>query len=314
MTRVLILGGGPDAERDISIASATAVHRACLDAGLDAQLLIIDEPTIDEIKLWDAQVIFPVLHGPFGEGGVLQARLEQAGCPFVGSRSTPSRLAMDKMGTKDLARHHAIPTPDAAIFDPTSSTCPLELPVVIKPIADGSSVGLHLCTDQPSWEKGIEQARADIDAHQDRSSMIEQMIIGRELTVSVISNEQGELVALPIIEIAPAAGVYDFEAKYARSDTVYTPNPDLADDITTGMKAHALSICSALGVRHLGRVDFLLDEHEQWFMLEVNTMPGFTATSLMPMAALANGMDMPTLCAHLVRCAMISHQHAQTTH
>jgi len=316
MTRVLILGGGPDAERTISITSAAAVHRACLEAdpvhGIDATLMIVDEPTVEDIKDWRAEVIFPVLHGQFGEGGVLQARLEHCGRPFVGSRSQASQRAMDKMGTKLLATEHSIPTPLAAIFEPVQSESPLGLPVVIKPIAEGSSVGLHICMDQSQWEQAHAKVCADIEKHPRRGYMIEQMILGRELTVSVLSNAQGALEALPIIEIAPAQGVYDYQAKYDRTDTVYTSNPEIADDEDAGMKAHALKICAAIGVRHLARVDFILDDAGRWFMLELNTMPGFTPSSLLPMAASAHGLDMPALCAHLVRRAIDTHPKTRT--
>lgn len=313
MTRVLILGGGPDAERDISIASATAIHQACLDAGLNAQLKIIDRPSLDEVRSWQADVIFPALHGRFGEGGGLQALLEQAGHAFIGSKSQASRLAMDKMGTKLIASCCSISTPAASIFEPTDaehpleSVCPLEMPVVIKPVADGSSVGLHLCHDEFEWRSAVEKIGHDLIDHPHRVYMIERMVQGRELTVSVLANETGELQALPIIEISPAEGLYDFEAKYTRNDTVYTSNPDLADGIAAGMKEHALRVCAALGVRHLGRVDYIFAQDDHWAMLEVNTMPGFTATSLMPMAAKANSITMPDLCVHLVNCAIKDH-------
>jgi len=114
MTRVLVLGGGPDAERDISITSAKGVHRGCLDAGLDATLLIVDEPDLDEIRSWETEVVFPVLHGQFGEGGTLQHRLAQAGLPFVGTGFAGSALAMDKLGTKLIASGLGIPTPQPA--------------------------------------------------------------------------------------------------------------------------------------------------------------------------------------------------------
>ena len=313
MTRVLILGGGPDSERDISIASATGVHRACLDAGLDSTLKIIDRPTISEIKAWDTDVVFPVVHGEFGEGGSLQTRLDRARKLYIGSGFRASKLAMDKMGTKLIAAGLSIKTPTACILDANGVVnsgpilCPLDFPVVIKPVADGSSVGLYICPDESSFHEAIDRVRDDLIAHPYRVYMIEQMVQGRELTVSVLGNEQAELEALPLIEISPADGVYDFEAKYARNDTVYTPNPDLADGIAAGMKENALRLCKALGVKHLGRVDFILQPDGQWNLLEVNTMPGFTATSLMPMAAQAIGMEMPDLCAHLVKCALSEH-------
>ncbi len=312
MTTVLVLGGGPDAERDVSITSAKAIHQGCLDAGLDAELLIIDQPDIDEVKSWKGDVIFPALHGQFGEGGKLQAMLEEAGHVFVGNRSRSSRLAMDKIGTKLIASRCGILTPaacvlsDADLKDPVDAVCPFELPVVIKPIADGSSVGLSMCYSVEDWHAGLAQAKADIHEHPGRVYMIERLAQGREVTVSVIADDQGGLRALPIVEIAPANGVYDFEAKYARNDTVYTVNPELPGAMSEVLASEAIRVCIAMGIEHLGRVDFIGCPDGHTTMLEVNTMPGFTPTSLFPMAVEANGMSMAKLCGHLVGCAIRS--------
>ncbi len=313
MTSVLILGGGPDAEREVSIASAKAIHQGCLDAGLDASLMIVDRPTLDQVQSWRADVVFPALHGRFGEGGGLQHLLEQCNIAFVGCKAQASRMAMDKMGTKLIAARCGILTPAACIFDAEdidvsgASICPLGLPVVIKPVADGSSVGLHICHDEPEWNAAIEEVRADFKAHPHRVYMVERLVEGREMTVSVLGDGCDHLRTLPTIEIAPAQGVYDFQAKYERNDTVYTPDPELSDEARAGMADDALRICIALGVRHLARVDFLLTDDTHWGLLEVNTMPGFTSSSLMPMAAAADSMEMPDLCAHLVRCALEDH-------
>jgi len=314
MTSVLILGGGPDAERQVSIASATAVHQACLDAGLNANLLIVNTPTAEEIATYQADVIFPVLHGTFGEGGQLQQRIQSTNRPFVGSNSKAARIAMDKLATKLLAATLGIPTKPAAILDPESITnpdqavCPIDTPLVIKPVADGSSYGLYLCPDSASWHATL-QSIAQSD-HQP-IYMIEPMIEGRELTVGIINDDQGRLKTLPIVQIAPASGTYDYQAKYERNDTVYTVNPDLADDLVSDLQDWSLSLCNALGVRHLARVDFMLDQKGNPWLLEANTVPGFTPTSLLPKAAAAAGMTMPDLCNHLVHAALREHQPAQ---
>jgi len=310
MTSVLVLGGGPDAERLVSIDSATAVHQGCLDAGLKAELLIVDKPTTEEIIAWDADVIFPVLHGKFGEGGQLQLRLQAAARPFVGCKARAARIAMDKMATKLCAAKLNIPTTHAvllhpdSITDPNHAVQPIDPPLVIKPVADGSSCGLYICPDQESWLAALQSIANTPNAP---ISMIEPMIEGRELTVGIIDNANGVLKALPIIEIAPATGTYDYQAKYERSDTIYTVNPDLADDLVSDLQDWSLSLCNAIGVRHLARVDFMLDHQGNPWLLEANTMPGFTATSLLPKAAAATGMDMPDLCKHLVHAAMRTH-------
>ncbi|MBM91049.1 MAG: D-alanine--D-alanine ligase [Phycisphaerae bacterium] len=317
MTRVLVLGGGPDAERDISITSAKGVHQGCLDAGLEAQLLIVDEPTVSEIQQWEADVIFPVLHGKFGEGGSLQGRLERARVAFVGSGFTAASLAMDKLATKLVAAQLDIDTPQACLLDTDKLTkegvirSPIDLPIVVKPVQDGSSMGLYICKTESDWRDAQQQIHADLKHHPRRVSMIERYTPGRELTASVISDPHGggELIALPLIEISPKEGVYDYEAKYTRNDTVYRVRPDLPDRVVAEIQAQALALCNAIGVRHLARVDFLLSADDAWTLLELNTMPGFTPTSLLPQAADAIGLPMPMLCAHLVRCAQANHTH-----
>lgn len=316
MTRVIVLGGGPDAERDVSIASAKGVHQGCLDAGLDATLMIVDTPSIDEIRSWDTDVIFPVLHGKFGEGGELQNRLEQAGARFVGSGHTPAALAMDKLATKLIASRLGISTPPACVLDASllghdhAPRLPIEPSIVVKPVHDGSSMGLHICKSSDEWETAHKLIRADISRNPHRVYMVERFQPGRELTASVITDpdKPDQLRALPLIEIAPKSGVYDYEAKYQRQDTVYTVKPAIDAAATHAIQEQALQVCEAIGVRHLARVDFLLAEDGRWSMLELNTMPGFTATSLLPKSAGAIGLSMPMLCEHLVKCALRDQQ------
>ncbi len=304
-TRVLVLGGGPDAEREISLASSVAVFDACVAAGLDAQYLIVDRPTLDDVRGWDAEVIFPVLHGRFGEGGQLQSMLESAGRNFVGSGACAAKVAMDKMGTKLIAAQLGIPTAAAAILDPVDTknpndaVCPVAFPVVIKPVADGSSVGLHMCDTHKDWVAALTAIGEDHNG----VYMIEQRIAGRELTVGILETNHA-LGPLPIIEIAPKEGTYDFDAKYGRSDTVYTPNPDLPALVGESIQEQSVRLCEKLGVRHLARVDFLAPEDgSEPMVLEVNTMPGFTGSSLYPMASRAMGVELPALCAQLVELA-----------
>ncbi|MBO6512735.1 MAG: D-alanine--D-alanine ligase [Phycisphaerales bacterium] len=314
MTSVLILGGGLDAERQVSIDSANGVHEGCLEAGLDAKLLIVDEPSVEDIRSWNTDIIFPVLHGKFGEGGQLQQRLERAGAQFVGCTATPARIAMDKLASKLWAAKLGIPTLHAAILDPASfrnpqeAVTPIKPPLVIKPVADGSSYGLYICPDHDAWMHALQDLS---DSPNPATSMIEPMIInGTELTVGVIDDGNGSLKPLPIVQIAPASGTYDYQAKYERNDTVYTVSPDLADDLVSKLQNWSLQICNAIGVRHLARVDFMLDEHHQPWFLELNTMPGFTRTSLLPKAANAEGLPMPQLCKHLIDAARRQHEPA----
>ncbi|MEM1331267.1 MAG: D-alanine--D-alanine ligase [Planctomycetota bacterium] len=296
--RVLVLGGGPDAERQVSLDSAAAVAQACGDAGLATEVLTIDAPSQTEIATWPDGVVFPVLHGRWGEGGPLQALLEASGRPFVGCGSRAAALAMDKLGTKLHAARQGVPTAPAAVLDPRDPACPMPFPVVVKPNRDGSSVGVHLCRDQA----GYDHARAEAAEHPD-TWMVEALVTGQELTVGVLDGGDGTLRALPPVEIAPAEGFYDHEAKYQRSDTRYTVDPDLPEGVRRRVSAHAERLARSMNLRHLSRVDLLLDGEGREWLLEVNTMPGFTGSSLLPMAAAETGLRMPELVSRLVRLA-----------
>lgn len=302
MTCVLVLGGGPDAERAISLKSAAAVAQA-LRSRFRVVEQTIDRIGSDELAAMPGDVIFPVLHGFFGEGGPMQDLLELDGRPYVGSTPRAARRCMDKLGTKLAAARLGIATLPACIFDPRDDLSPLDLPVVLKPTHDGSSVGLHLCADGEAWVRGRDAARADIEANPYRSYMVEPMVRGRELTVGLLARD-GALGPLPTVEIGPASGVYDYEAKYTRSDTRYTVGPELPPGLSEQLSAEAVRLADHLGVRDLARVDYILDGSGTAWLLEVNTMPGFTASSLLPKAAGAIGMGFEDLCAHLVSLAL----------
>lgn len=293
MRSVLVLGGGPDAERPVSLASSRAVAEALGGGGaFDVEYRVIDRIDGSALAALPGDVVFPVLHGAFGEGGPLQDLLEADGRPYVGSEPGPARLAMDKMATKLVAAGLGMRTPEAAIVNPADDACPQGLPVIVKPIHEGSSVGLCVCRDESDWARAVA-------AGSDRPMMVERFIGGRELTVGLLDGSP-----LPTIQIIPAHGLYDYDAKYDRDDTRYVVGPDLDAGVERAMQRDAVRLARALGVRHLARVDFILDEQGMFHLLEVNTMPGFTAHSLVPKATAKTGIDMPELCARLVSMAV----------
>ncbi len=296
----LVLGGGPDAEREVSLQSSRAVADALEAAGVPVVYEVIETPTSKELKAMGGDVILPVLHGPFGEGGPLQDLLERDGRPFVGCGPMAARMAMDKMATKLAAARIGIRTAPSAIFNVEDDHSPIELPVVLKPVHEGSSVGVHLCHTRGAWNDSLEEVREDMRQDPGRIYMIERLVPGQELTVGVLDPAGPDARALPAIRIEPAVEFYDYEAKYTRDDTKYTVNPPLKEGIGEEIQRWALALARELGVRHLCRVDFLLDHDGLPWMLEVNTMPGFTSHSLLPMAAQAVGLDMPRLCATLI--------------
>ncbi len=330
--RVLVLGGGPDAEREVSLISSQAVADALSEQGTThVERVVIDRLTIDELNALPADVIFPVLHGGWGEGGPLQDLLEADGRPFVGSMGRAARTAMDKVCTKLHAAMIGIPTPEAVVMDRRDPACPLPLPVVIKPIHEGSTIGLYLCHNEHDWAKARQQLDAELLLSDGtppgiaaRICMVEAMVGGasgfgpitggpnsdgqsvvgsvRELTVGILDGE-----ALPVIEIRPADGLYDYQAKYTREDTRYLLDPPLPQGVRERVQDQTLRLAQRMGIRHVARADFLLDGDGTAWFLEINTMPGFTGHSLVPMAAAHAGMPMPQLCRRLIDLALRDH-------
>lgn len=316
---VLVLGGGPDRERQVSLWSAKGVADALREAGLQVHERTIDRVTPADLSDMPGDVVFPVLHGSFGEGGPLQDVLELTRRPYIGCRPHAARFAMDKMATKLAAARAGVPTAPAAVLNPFDDQCPLVFGsgVVLKPIHDGSSVGVHLIRTPDQWPPALAAARADIHANPGRGYMVESLVTPvtpaprtRELTVAILQIHN-DYTALPVIHIQPATDFYDYDAKYIRDDTRYDPLPG-SDAVVPIIQAHARAVAKAVGIRHLCRVDFLdpgFDEqgrsHAQ--MLEINTMPGFTSHSLFPLAARTAGIPTPELCRRLVTMAWNEH-------
>lgn len=308
MSHVLVLGGGPDREREVSINSSRAIASGLERAGHRVHYQLIDRIGASELARLPGEVIFPALHGAFGEGGPLQELLAADGRPFVGCFADAARLAMDKIASKLAAAALGIPTAPACVVNRGDPELPIGLGLVMKPVHDGSSVGLHLCRDRAAYERARAAVDADIDANPGRAYMAERLIEGRELTQSLIAGESGGLEAMDVIEITPAEGAYDYDAKYLRNDTTYKVGPDLPGGVTERVREWSLALASHMGVRHVARVDFLLERSTgKVWLLEINTMPGFTDHSLVPKAAAARGIEMSSLCDRLVRAAARDH-------
>ncbi len=288
---VAILMGGPDSEREVSIRSGNAIVNALsLSSFFDVQSCLIDQISLEELRCLNADVIFPALHGPYGEGGPLQECLEESGIPFVGSTSNSASVAMDKHLSKNVAKKHGVPTPKwECINVPSERT--LDFPFVVKPIDEGSSVGLAICTTEDEANTAMNSFLCG------KPYLAEQFVNGHEITISILDG-----TPLSIIEIIPPQdiGTYDFEAKYQRNDTRYVLNPELPKH---NCIQHALTMYDALGLRDLARIDFIVGEDEEWF-LEANTMPGFTESSLFPMAAADRGISMTSLCEKIIHLAL----------
>lgn len=238
--RVLVLKGGPDAEREVSIKSGAQVAAALARANAQVNEITIDRLELAELQALAGDVIFPVLHGPWGEGGPLQELLEQDGRPYVGCGPTAACLAMDKTATKNAVAQVGVPTP-AACEVVMGKPISVKLPLVIKPSNDGSSVDLRICRTPEE----LVSARQQLEGRRPRL-LAEEYIQGREFTVGILNGK-----VLPLIEIKANSGVYDYQAKYLRNDTQYILDPDISAELKDAMNRYSLLCWQGLGLRVL---------------------------------------------------------------
>ena len=299
--KVLVLAGGPDRERPVSLKSGAQVAAALREAGHEVRERDMgpgDVAALAELQEDPVDVVFPVFHGKWGEGGGCQLLLEAAGVAFVGCGSDAARRCFDKSATKWKLESRGLPTPEWELMKVTGRPT-LEPPVVIKPNDEGSSIDLRLCRDAAA----LESAWAELaGSGRHEALLVERMIVGREMTVGVVVDEQGKARALPSIRIVPATEFYDYQAKYERDDTRY--EFDAVDPAIEAQLRHlAEAVFAELGCRHLARVDLFLDADDRPWVIEVNTLPGFTDHSLLPMAAKRSGLALPALVDRLVRLA-----------
>ncbi|MCC5829001.1 MAG: D-alanine--D-alanine ligase [Phycisphaeraceae bacterium] len=294
--KVMVLAGGPDREREVSLRSGEQVAQALREAG--HEVLVRDVlpgalGVLDEFSRWGGDVIFPALHGPWGEGGGLQAILDERGLAYVGSRAPAARCAMDKHEAKRILAEAGITVPHGErITLPGKPNLPP--PVVLKPVDEGSSIGVKLCPDAESLALALEQLG---DEYQ--QLLVERMIRGIELTVGVLGTGGGHRW-LPPIQIVSVTAFFDYQAKYLRDDTRHLFDIDLDVAVLTAIGEQSVKAHEALGCRHLSRVDWIVEPAGTAYCLEVNTLPGFTSKSLLPEAAARSGLAFPELVDHLV--------------
>lgn len=297
--RIALLKGGPGSERAVSLETAKGVAVALRSLG--AEVLEVDVTGRDFELPEGVEAAFNVIHGTFGEDGGLQAVLESRGVSYTGAGSASSALAFDKARSKAAFVEQAVPTTAYQILTlagagPADVTIPL--PMVMKPLCEGSSVGVHIIRD----EAGIRAAIADLEKF-GATALVEPFISGKELTVGILGNQ-----VLPVIHIQPRSGFYDISNKYpwmgGTGGSDYFCPADLSPETTAQVQAAALAAHQALGVEVYSRVDVLLDADEVPYVLEVNTIPGMTSTSLLPKAAAAVGIDYPALCARILELSL----------
>lgn len=296
--KIAVLMGGPGSERQVSLASGNAVLKALLSIGLNAEGVDVTDTTIHLPPGTD--LAFNVIHGTFGEDGQLQQALENLGVPYTGAGVKSSRTAFDKNLAKAAFVTAGVPTPRAEIIDVSAGPAlpSFSAPFVVKPPREGSSVGVHIVRDQA----GAEAAMADAAKYGD-DILVEEFIEGMELTVGILNGK-----ALPLVHIIPPEGVYDMASKYpwlsGAKGSQYICPADLDEATTLAVQEAALAAHRSLGVEIYSRVDVLLDAQNRPFVLEANTIPGMTETSLLPKAAAATGISFPDLCRMIAELSL----------
>jgi len=288
--KIGVLMGGPSSEREVSLRSGAAVAKGLAEAGYDVTSVDIGRNGLTVPEGIDA--VFIALHGSFGEDGEIQRMLEEKKIPYTGSGPEASRRSFDKLLSKEIFIGAGLPTPEFAVVGKGAEN-PLPLPVVTKPVREGSSIGIHIVRRADEWPAALEDT-----LRYGEQALVEQYIPGRELTAGIVCDE-----VLPVIEIAPAEGYYDFHAKYQRHDTRYIVPAEIPDEVSARCRKLAGEAYRALGCSGLSRVDFRMTSGGELFILENNSIPGFTEASLLPKAARAAGIPFPELCDRIMRAA-----------
>jgi D-alanine-D-alanine ligase len=300
--RVAVVMGGSSRERQVSLWSGGAVLAALQQAGIDAHAVDGIPALLNDLAAKKFDRVFIALHGPGGEDGVLQGALEALGVPYTGSGVLGSALGMDKMRSKRIWQSLGLPTPAFQRVLPTDTAEQLVqrfgLPLVVKSNCEGSTFGVTLARNETQVRAGLASSRAI-----GGEIFIERLIEGDECTC-VILRQADELQALPIIRIVPKQVFYDFDAKYLSDDTQYLIPSGLNPELEASMRSIALQAFQAIAAEHWGRIDFMIDQRQQAWLLEANTVPGMTSHSLVPKAAAHIGIDFQTLCVDILRSSL----------
>lgn len=291
--KVAVLMGGVSSERDVSLRSGAGIAQGLIDAGCEVTSVVLEEESIEGKIPEGTEAVYIALHGGYGENGGVQADLNRLGIPYTGPGAKASAIAMDKNETKRYFAEAGILTPRGEILEAGEKETHMTFPLAVKPPCDGSSVGLTCPCYPEEWEKALEAARKV-----DERVLVEEYIRGREWTVAVVAGE-----ALPVIEIVPNGGVYDYASKYTKGATEYHALDD--SELTRKCQAIAKKACEAIGARGISRVDFRVTDSGECYALEVNTVPGFTATSLVPKAAAKAGLSYSETCVKILNLARI---------
>ena len=307
--KIGVLLGGRSTEREVSLRTGDAIYKALQAKGYNAVKIDVGFDVVERIKAEGVDLAFLALHGKYGEDGAIQGMLEMLDIPYTGSGVLASALAMDKIATKKTLLFEGLPTPRfktvsklAARADELAKICEqtlqdMGLPLVVKAPTQGSTIGITFVKQSEELAAAFELA-----FKYDPAALAEQFVEGVELTASVLGND--DPVALPLIEIVSATGVYDYDAKYTAGMSDHIIPPRISAESQEIIKGLAVKAYKAVGCRGLARVDFILDPGGAPYILEINTIPGMTATSLFPDAARAAGIEFEELVDQLVKLAL----------
>jgi D-alanine-D-alanine ligase len=298
--KVAVVMGGPSAEREVSIESGTCVMRALTALGHDARSLDFDARFVDAIREIAPDVVFNALHGRGGEDGTIQGVLEWLGIPYTGSGVAACAIAMDKHLTKKLLAAEGLPTPAWDTFDLTGGTLPLlpgslNLPLVAKPRASGSSAGVAIVKTHEAWTKAMIEASL-----QTPEILAEEFVPGREFSCGVLGEE-----ALPVVEIVSSDEFYSYDAKYKPGGSRHLIPAPIDHDLTSRLQTLALSVHRLIGLRDYSRTDFIVTDNGRPTILEVNALPGMTQQSLLPDEAQHVGISYEALVDRLLQYALV---------
>lgn len=304
--KVGVLFGGRSAEREVSLMSGSGVLKALQSKGIDAHPFDPAERSLSELEAEKFDRVFIALHGRYGEDGTLQGVLEQLGIPYTGSGVMASSIGMDKVMTKRIWLNHGLPTPRFAVLDSKTASDEelskaiddLGLPLMLKAPHEGSTIGISKVVAASEVRSGFANC-----AKYDEVVLAEEFITGRELTVPVLGKGRNAC-ALPIVEIRAPQGNYDYQNKYFSDDTQYLCPAPLDEALTQRIQSLAVRAFNAIGSSGWARIDFMLRATDsEPFLLEINTSPGMTGHSLVPMSAKAAGMSYEDLCVEILRSA-----------
>ncbi len=292
--RIVVMLGGPSAEREVSLRSGAAVAQALRSLG--HEVLEVDPREEGWALPNGTDVVFLALHGSYGEDGTVQRQLETLGVPYTGCDPEASRIGFDKLLTKQRCLAAGLPTARFVVIDSAKAPWPRgwQPPVVLKPVRQGSSVGLQFVERVADWSAALTEA-----FRYDSQVLVEERIVGREATVGILDGQ-----ALPLVEVRPKSGAYDYRSKYTAGATEYLCPAPFDEATTTRVQAAGLAAFEAIGGRDYGRVDVMVRADGSPVVREVNTLPGMVDTSLLPMAAVAAGLSYAGLCERMVELAL----------